>query len=170
MYVRTNKKSFTRETYLNVPFTITPSSFWFSVCSEIKLELVRLRASLFPHLSAVSGEAISLSAEVQRKEHLTNTTAKVGWLWHDTVAQQAKLRSGGLVYQWRLAGCGKAALIAVCTSVHHCFHFQDWGVTLRLSFGEEEGVRGRGYERLGRTAAKLLEIINWIALKLDPQG
>lgn len=34
------------------------------------------------------------------------------------------------------------------------------GSPLGLSFGEEEGVRGRGYERLGRTAAKLLEIIN----------
>lgn len=152
MYVRTNKKRFTMETYLNVPFTITPSSFWFSVCSEIKLELVRLRASLFPHLSAVSGEAISLSAEVQRKEHLTNTTAKVGWLWHDTVAQQAKLRSGGLVYQWRLAGCGKAALIAVCTSVHHCFHFQDWGVTLRFELWGGRGSKGQRVREAGENS------------------
>lgn len=152
MYVRTNKKSFTRETYLNVPFTITPSSFWFSVCSEIKLELVRLRASLFPHLSAVSGEAISLCWGTEKGTSLTNTTAKVGWLWHDTVARQAKLRSGGLVYQWRLAGCGKAALIAVCTSVHHCFHFQDWGVTLRFELWGGRGSKGQRVREAGENS------------------
>lgn len=51
------------------PFQLLHHSFDFLFLRD-KAGHGPVRASLFPHLSAISGAAVPLSAEVQRQEHL----------------------------------------------------------------------------------------------------
>lgn len=60
-----------------------------------------------------------------------------------------------------LPAYSKAPPVAGKERAHHCSYLQDEGVTLQFELWGARGSEGQGgYEGVGRTAVKLLDIIN----------